>query len=731
MKQRLTHITLLLCFISGLLCSQTDQVDSLIQLLSKQKDDTNKLRTLNLIAELADEGVWQRYNNEQGKLASKLQNSKDPQINKAAKRYLAASLNNTGFNNFQTGNLRAALNYFQKSLTLQKSIFDSIGIAQSLNNVAAVYDSQGDVLKALQYYFESLNIRELISDKKGMSQSLNNIAVLYSNQSDFKSTLQFHEKCLKIKLDLKDSVGIARTYNNIGTTKMKQLEALIKQEKYISTESLQNIYKDFYSALKINNKIKNEDGLATTYINIGMYHELLGIVQERNGVSATDTTYEKAERYIKNALNYFINSRDKEWEGNTWNALAQVNIRANKIKEAEVNANKAYQIGVAFQFPFIIQNAAETLVKVYRAKKDYAKALEMSDLANSLKDSLMSENIKKESVSKKFIYENEKKDAIVKTNIEKAEYTYKTKEREQRIILIVVLVITLLILFFGLVIYNRLKVTRKQKAVIELKEIETQHQKQIIEEKQKEILDSIHYAKRIQNALLVQTEFIDQNIENNFILFKPKDIVSGDFYWATKHNNVFYLAVCDSTGHGVPGAFMSLLNIGFLSEAINEKNITQPNEIFDYVRKRLITSISKEGQKEGFDGILMCYNEQTKKVTYSAAHNSPVIIRNSEVISCPCDKMPVGQAENLTPFQLFDLDLHENDTLYLYTDGYADQFGGPKGKKFMYKKLNNLLITLNQKPLKEQQHNLANTFEEWKGSLEQVDDVLIIGLKLT
>ncbi|MFO0436093.1 MAG: tetratricopeptide repeat protein, partial [Sphingobacteriaceae bacterium] len=389
MKQRLTHITLLLCFISGLLCSQTDQVDSLIQLLSKQKDDTNKLRTLNLIAELADEGVWQRYNNEQGKLASKLQNSKDPQINKAAKRYLAASLNNTGFNNFQTGNLRAALNYFQKSLTLQKSIFDSIGIAQSLNNVAAVYDSQGDVLKALQYYFESLNIRELISDKKGMSQSLNNIAVLYSNQSDFKSTLQFHEKCLKIKLDLKDSVGIARTYNNIGTTKMKQLEALIKQEKYISTESLQNIYKDFYSALKINNKIKNEDGLATTYINIGMYHELLGIVQERNGVSATDTTYEKAERYIKNALNYFINSRDKEWEGNTWNALAQVNIRANKIKEAEVNANKAYQIGVAFQFPFIIQNAAETLVKVYRAKKDYAKALEMSDLANSLKDSLM------------------------------------------------------------------------------------------------------------------------------------------------------------------------------------------------------------------------------------------------------------------------------------------------------------------------------------------------------
>ena len=125
----------------------------------------------------------------------------------------------------------------------------------------------------------------------------------------------------------------------------------------------------------------------------------------------------------------------------------------------------------------------------------------------------------------------------------------------------------------------------------------------------------------------------------------------------------------------------------------------------------------------------MCYNEQTKKVTYSAAHNSPVIIRNSEVISCPCDKMPVGQAENLTPFQLFDLDLHENDTLYLYTDGYADQFGGPKGKKFMYKKLNEYIQAISAMPLQKQWELLGRNFEEWKGNLEQIDDVCIIGLK--
>ncbi|MBS1653193.1 MAG: hypothetical protein JSU07_14400, partial [Bacteroidetes bacterium] len=127
----------------------------------------------------------------------------------------------------------------------------------------------------------------------------------------------------------------------------------------------------------------------------------------------------------------------------------------------------------------------------------------------------------------------------------------------------------------------------------------------VIEEHQKEILDSIHYAKRIQTALLANKEFVNTNIKNNFIYFQPKDIVSGDFYWATQQNDYFYLACCDSTGHGVPGAFMSLLNIGFLSEAIKEKSISKPNEIFNYVRQRLIDSISAEGQKDGFDGILI------------------------------------------------------------------------------------------------------------------------------
>lgn len=258
---------------------------------------------------------------------------------------------------------------------------------------------------------------------------------------------------------------------------------------------------------------------------------------------------------------------------------------------------------------------------------------------------------------------------------------------------------------------------------------ELKESKQKLEEKQKEILDSINYAKRIQFTLLAHRTFLNENLPENFVLFNPKDIVSGDFYWATKHNNKFYLAVCDSTGHGVPGAFMSLLNIGYLSEAINEKGIEEPNKIFDYVRERLISTISKEGQKDGFDGILICMDENKGTVSYAAAHNAPVLISKGNLRLLECDRMPVGIGERKNNFNLFSISADPGNILYLYTDGYADQFGGPKGKKFKYKTLNELIQKNHQLPLEQQSKILTDTFSTWKRDLEQVDDVLVIGIK--
>jgi ligand-binding sensor domain-containing protein/serine phosphatase RsbU (regulator of sigma subunit) len=289
----------------------------------------------------------------------------------------------------------------------------------------------------------------------------------------------------------------------------------------------------------------------------------------------------------------------------------------------------------------------------------------------------------------------------------------------------------------------REKQLRKDKLVLETKvkerTFELNQEKEKVSAAHKDIRDSINYAKRIQYALLAHENLLKKNLAQHLILFKPKDVVSGDFYWATEvvrspepgvRSDIFYLAVCDSTGHGVPGAFMSLLNISFLNEAIIEKKMEKPGEVFDYVRKRLIENISAEGGQDGMDAILVCFDKKKNKITYAAAHNAPLIIRNKEIIQLETDKMPVGKGEKNELFATREIDLRPGDTLYLYTDGYADQFGGPQGKKFKETNLRKLLSTIAHLPMEEQQERLEKEFESWKGELEQVDDTLIVGLRV-
>jgi serine phosphatase RsbU (regulator of sigma subunit)/rhodanese-related sulfurtransferase len=251
-----------------------------------------------------------------------------------------------------------------------------------------------------------------------------------------------------------------------------------------------------------------------------------------------------------------------------------------------------------------------------------------------------------------------------------------------------------------------------------------------IAEKNKEITDSINYAKRIQFTLLAHDELLSNNLKDHFILFKPKDIVSGDFYWATRKNDKFYLAVCDSTGHGVPGAFMSLLNVSFLNEAISEKGIESPDRICDYVRQRLIESLSHDGSQDGMDGILLCFDTRTRELCYAAANNSPFLVQSNTGSSLQADKMPIGKGSKPGGFHLHRLVLKDSEKLYLFTDGYADQFGGPRGKKFKYKQMQELIVTLSDLPFGEQKNVLDAIITEWQGGLEQTDDILIVGLSV-
>ncbi len=275
--------------------------------------------------------------------------------------------------------------------------------------------------------------------------------------------------------------------------------------------------------------------------------------------------------------------------------------------------------------------------------------------------------------------------------------------------------------------------------------MELAHSKQIIEEEhavvveqKKEILDSINYAKRIQNAMLTSTQLFKKNLKDYFILFNPKDIVSGDFYWAAPlKDGKFVVITADSTGHGVPGAMMSLLNISCLNEAIIERKLTSPAKILDHARQRIINSLaedgSAEGGKDGMDCSVIVFDLANSKLTYSGANNPVWIVRkigeDLELIELKPDRMPVGKHDNdILPFTEKEIDLIPGDFVYAITDGFPDQFGGYKQKKFTNRKLRELCLSINKHPLATQQQILQKTFNDWKGTLGQVDDVLIIGI---
>ncbi len=287
----------------------------------------------------------------------------------------------------------------------------------------------------------------------------------------------------------------------------------------------------------------------------------------------------------------------------------------------------------------------------------------------------------------------------------------------------------------------QLRTQQKQlEIIVAERTAEVVEQKELIEEKQKEIVDSINYAQRIQKALLASDQLLNTNLKNYFLFFKPKDIVSGDFYWAsTLANGNFALLTADSTGHGVPGAMMSMLNISCINEAINERKYTSPAQILNHARHRIIQSLAQdgslEGGKDGMDCSLVAFDLKNKKIIYSSANNPVWIVRKSgngyELIDLKSDRMPVGKHEkDNVPFNEQTIELQSGDMIYTLTDGFADQFGGAKGKKFKYKPLQDFLVAHVNDSLKHQRQELEKAFNDWRGSLEQVDDVCIIGVRI-
>lgn len=281
---------------------------------------------------------------------------------------------------------------------------------------------------------------------------------------------------------------------------------------------------------------------------------------------------------------------------------------------------------------------------------------------------------------------------------------------------------------------------KRDKAVLEqtVKErtAEVVKQKEILEVQKQEITDSIHYASRIQRAILPAETYIQSILKDYFILYKPRDIVSGDFYWTTLKDNRIVLTVADCTGHGVPGAFMSMLGVSFLNEIVNEKGIVSPDEILNTLRGNIINALQQKeaigGSKDGMDISMVSIDEKRKIIQYAGANNSLLVIRENQLTEIKPDKMPIAIYLKMDSFLNHEIPYQNGDVIYLFSDGYTDQFGGPKGKKFMSKHFKEFLLSIHELPMITQQHKLDQRIEEWKseGSESQNDDICVIGLRL-
>ena len=569
------------------------------------------------------------------------------------------------------GNISLSLEYSNKSLKIFEEIGNKEAVGTALSNIGFIYKEQGILKEALDYYGRSVKIKEEVGHKIGLAQAFENIGDIKQKQGKIKEALDYHKRSLKINKERDNKKGIASSMNRIG---------MIYYDQGRINEAL-----DYYNqSLILQKEIGNKKGIAVSLINIGIFHNDRGDFEE--------------------ALEYGL---------------------------------KSLTISEDIGYPYNISQASSLLSEVYEKQGKGMQALEMYKLYIEMHDSVYNQDIQKAATQQEFKYAYEKQKAIDSAKYDKQLAIGKEEKEKQQILVWAIAVGLALVVFFLIIVFNKLKATRKQKALIEQQKEVVEQQKEVVEsahheleEKNQEILDSILYAKRIQSAILPPLKLVKEYLKESFILYKPKDVVAGDFYWMEQKNGRVLFAAADCTGHGVPGAMVSVVCNNALNRSVREHGLTIPGEILDKTREIVVQEFQKseEDVKDGMD-IALCSIEGNI-LQYAGAHNPLWIIRNGEIIETTANKQPIGQFENPEPYTTHSFDLEKGDAIYIFSDGYVDQFGGERGKKFKSKAFRELLLSIQDKDMEEQKKSIDETFETWIGDLEQIDDVCVIGVRV-
>jgi tetratricopeptide (TPR) repeat protein len=624
------------------------------------------------------------------------------------KKGIAVAHNNIGYSLTDLGDYKNALEHYLISIDLFKELGEENKEAIAYNDIGYIFQSQGLIEKAIENYIKSLKLLEKLNDKGSVGACLNNIGLLYHEQNNFEKALEYYEKGLKVKEEIGNEKSIAVSLNNLGSL-------YFSQQKYYEAKEY------FFKSLAKRKKTNDKPGIGQCLINIA------GIYREQKEYD-TALEYLLMSEKIQNEIN------NTAGLVNTLNSIGVIYRLKHDKQSAQPYLDKAYNLAKTIGSPELIKNTSLSLSNQYRDLKEFEKSYRLLIEHYQMVDSLQNTENTHKTIQAGMQYEFEKKLHKNELAQVKKDHEHEIEIKEQKLISYSFGIGLVALVVLSIVILKSLNDKKKanKRITIQKKEIEDKSLK--LEEALINITDSVKYAKRIQQALLQSEEHISSNVPPHFILFKPKDIVSGDFYWSYEKDNFMYIAAADCTGHGVPGALMSMLGISFLNSINTVNNILSPAEILDNLRAKVIEDLSQNtksgASRDGMDISLAKINLVNHEIEWAGANNNLWVISQNEVREYKADRQAINFTENLIPYTNHKIEAKKDDLIYLFTDGFADQFGGPNGKKIKYKPFKSLLASIANKELNEQKNLLNSFFEDWKGNLEQIDDVCVIGIKV-
>jgi serine phosphatase RsbU (regulator of sigma subunit) len=710
--------------------------DSLVLELEKKYVDTVKLR---LYMEVCRECEYMQnliFTEPALKLADKiLANSIN---NKNRKKILGWKLELLQYNleyYANNGNQNKRLEYDKKRLTIYKELKDTVNIINTISTISYVYSAIGNIPKCLEYNKLGLAIFQKMKYKKGSAFFHNELAKTYFDNGDTIQALVNYQKGLKIYLQLSDTDGIALMYNNIGQLYFESKKTKLCSNNYLKSIDLmkkqsKSQYEDFANSARI----------ASMYRDMGDFENAILYYQK-----SLETAIKKKQFWWENQTLYSI-GYIYSLMGDTVNAIEYYN---NSIKSAKENKYG----GIVY--------ADFHLAKIYFKQKNYFKAKENNEtylnqskkigivqdikegelLASridsamgninssyyhykqyiSYRDNLKSEEVSKAAAREKYQDEFEKQ----KVDQDKKDIASKNELREKKLQRNSFVVGFVLMILLAGISYRNFRRKKKDNLII-------MSQKNLVEQKNREILDSIEYALRIQTAILPPTKIVKQYLENSFILYKPKDIVAGDFYWMETVGDLVLFAACDCTGHGVPGAMVSVVCHNALNRAVREFGLTQPAAILDKTAEIVLENFSKSEEEiqDGMDISICSFNTKSKLLEWAGANNPLWFISNGNLTETKADKQCIGYNDNIKPFTNHQFNLDKETNIYLFTDGFADQFGGQPERKLTKNRFRELLMGMQHLTIQQQSFELDNFIKNYKNEIEQTDDILIIGVRV-